>query len=1137
MNDLHTMMILLLFSFFCISWGHVPVSQVTWNQDLDIGPSDLAKGSSFVTFMDALRIKPYLYGAYAKDHRKNIALEDVGITTRSIKISDTVVAVCKEDTWTLDSDNVQGIRFRLDRNHVIIHDLLRVKVEDGRLVLWLMDYPKYLKVKVEKLGKPRIFHIRKTKDGRMGQGYLLKDNDAIIFRPAIHISSIAEGMMWYTTNMDVTLSKTELRLFGELVETTKAFLEAKNAVLDANIEGSDTVDINDVQVNRADLRILKSLFLHFPIQSDREYDVDLTSKRLLNTIIDKAKKLKKAVRDLAIQLLNENERDNEYIIAIYCMNIYNLINEWRHFDLYDLNIEVPISRHEGQIKDGKFRLATHYNPELVEGDSEFSFSQYDSRELVGDDFRFVLDEQEFSKLVKTIPTKKYRVVSIVGEQSTGKSTLLNFLFNTFFKSKISTRLAETIGISISRSTFRSIDDNSLIVIDCEGLFGMDKKEEIGLEGRIEAHHDKIETTRMKYAFLCLLLTDLFIFRMKFSDIKTAEEKYTRLQRILDAFARNPLVDEEEIKRRHILFIFQDVEQQEHIIREEFAYFANKLSSMIKDIQHHFKFSVFFLVNPNYFMGTYMRQVHELSAMIHYDTYSHIAVENTGAKIAHDIDDVFFPKDPVNDCNAVQLFGNIKDTVETIQGSRELIRDITVVMQCTGTVIVKFGQEEFKNDIKLVEEELPQVPFDKYIGEYKGYARKCKNRLNSIIKKKKKKFKKEIGKCEYNIVTDEEPMEDNEKSVYEFYKELVKELIEKMMDALMNRLKAICHEILVQIFGSKIIPKQVFVLVRRSLYITKSFSKIIKDLETEYKITSISFKERLDRELGDIKLQFIAVWDKALPKLLEFAKIWLTNLPEEFTFDDLHRLREFTETKMKNEFHLSNVDVISAEYSHRIENLFERILVEEFLEYFFYTLIDKIKRLDQNINLSRAAEKANTVLHALLKKDISNITMKYLKFNFRIIWDSLKFIIYYNAISMILILISFLSTFNYMLLLPGIIQIMLGVFLGMHSVISNLPGIIEHFFPPGSGPVSWISSPIREFALIIAESTSVYRYILSGMKWAAWIVSIIILFATLRSLYDSIMFQIVLKIVAIVSSYTYSLLSFRSNRIETSVLLS
>lgn len=68
--------------------------------------------------------------------------------------------------------------------------------------------------------------------------------------------------------------------------------------------------------------------------------------------------------------------------------------------------------------------------------------------------------------------KRYNVVSIIGSQSTGKSTLLNKVFGTRFDVQDRSKNVgqTTIGIWMSKAT-----ENNIIVLDVEGSDSVERK--------------------------------------------------------------------------------------------------------------------------------------------------------------------------------------------------------------------------------------------------------------------------------------------------------------------------------------------------------------------------------------------------------------------------------------------------------------------------------------------------------------------------------------------------------------------------------------------------------------------------------------------------------------------------------------
>jgi GTPase Era involved in 16S rRNA processing len=77
-----------------------------------------------------------------------------------------------------------------------------------------------------------------------------------------------------------------------------------------------------------------------------------------------------------------------------------------------------------------------------------------------------------AKETSRLPKKQYQIVSIIGSQSSGKSTLLNSLFNTDFE--VLNR-AQRIG-QTTKGIWFSVESSNIIVLDVEGSDSNEREE-------------------------------------------------------------------------------------------------------------------------------------------------------------------------------------------------------------------------------------------------------------------------------------------------------------------------------------------------------------------------------------------------------------------------------------------------------------------------------------------------------------------------------------------------------------------------------------------------------------------------------------------------------------------------------------
>lgn len=662
--------IICLLSIYVTS-ADVIADHVTWSPDENIQK----KLEDFATILSALDAKPFVMGnsLVGRDHKAgpeiSVSREGLKFTHGNSEVSISWNGNFKKGGRDVESFQIPYVKMKWKDGSIILNDLVSMKPvtqeDDVKVEYKLIEYsqqehPVDMIIHdntAELNDTPRQFSRRINEEGRLKQCYLSKREEKIIFQASVHIGSITEGMLWYIAHNNIVITKDEMLKIKVLMESLKDYRELERRIFSAKItENSNFIicisDILKFKVTQVDLNRLKSIFLFFPPRIDmfEQDEMKEASKDVLNNIKERISNLDASVKNFVSLFA---EQDDAYTLETYYDSLYNLIREWRHFNTEVLTIE---------------KLETHYSPELVRAvNDKYTLHRVESVELIGEDCEFKYEDLQrtFGSIIDGIVDDKYQIISIMGEQSTGKSTLLSLLFNAQFVSKISTRHAETIGISISRSALVFEPDSpKLLLQDGEGLFGMDIKESTS------ADIGAVETTRTRNMYFCLATTTLSIFRMKFADIETGEQRYAVLKRVLEIYGKYT----KSINRKcHILFIFQDSDQDEVLIQQKSILFSKKLDDII-DSQHKtlFHFSYRFIVNPRINMALYLQQVHYLSVMIHSGHYGRLERKNTLWSTASSTQRFFEDNSPYEITGLLDGMKTIIEFTATIKGEFEVM---------------------------------------------------------------------------------------------------------------------------------------------------------------------------------------------------------------------------------------------------------------------------------------------------------------------------------------------------------------------------------------------------------------------------------------------------------------------------------
>lgn len=654
-----------------IASADVIANHVVWSPDEHIQK----KAEDFATVLSALDAKPFVIGKglVGRDHKAGpeivVSKEGLKFTHDNSQVSVSWDGNFKKGGIDVESFQIPHVRMKWKDGSITFNDLFSVKCvtqeDDVKIEYKLTEYSGQERLadtgtdnaSPELDDTPKQFSRRISEEGRVKQCYLSKREEKIIFQASVHIGSITEGMLWYIDHNSIVITEAEILGVKTIMENLKAYRELERSIFSAKITRNSNfiIHISDglkFKVTQVDLNRLKSIFLFFPPRLDMidQDGLEETFRAVLEQIKERVANLDTSVKNFVSLFAGQ---DDVYILETYCDSLYSLIREWNHFNTEILTI------------DG---LKAYYSPELVRVvDDRSTFHRVRSVELVGEDCEFKYDDlkRTFGTVIDGIKDDNYQIVSIMGEQSTGKSTLLSFLFNAQFVSKISTRHAETIGISMSQSALVFEPDSFRILLqDGEGLFGMDIKESTSTD--IGA----VETTRTRNMYFCLATTTLSIFRMKFADIETGEQRYAVLKRVLGIYGKYA----SSIHRKcHILFIFQDSDQDEVLIQQKSMLFSEKLDD-ITDPQHRalFSFSYHFVVSPRINMPLYLNQVHYLSVMIHSGHYGRLERKNTLWNIAESTQRFFGDSSPYEIRSLLDVMKEIIEFTATIRGEFEVM---------------------------------------------------------------------------------------------------------------------------------------------------------------------------------------------------------------------------------------------------------------------------------------------------------------------------------------------------------------------------------------------------------------------------------------------------------------------------------
>ncbi|KAH8740655.1 hypothetical protein FG386_002617 [Cryptosporidium ryanae] len=170
------------------------------------------------------------------------------------------------------------------------------------------------------------------------------------------------------------------------------------------------------------------------------------------------------------------------------------------------------------------------------------------KQIIDYEFNFKEKIDEVLEYIGDIKiNNNYNVVSILGSQSTGKSTLLNFLFGTNFKvmDKMSVGYCQTtkgLWLGIGKSEFQL----PLLVWDVEGTDSMERGE------------DRI-TFENRAALFSLAISDCMIINIPLLNLTTySSSNFSLLKTILNSWFSLKLNENEQRKSRTLIFAIRDI---------------------------------------------------------------------------------------------------------------------------------------------------------------------------------------------------------------------------------------------------------------------------------------------------------------------------------------------------------------------------------------------------------------------------------------------------------------------------------------------------------------------------------------------------------------------------------------------------
>lgn len=711
--------------------------------------------NKFIGLLSAIRLRYYIYGVYTYILKDLLVGPKVEIRASGIFVHGTDTEI----TWTdgavsfrsvpvLEerSERIQGINFVIRGNIVVIEGLVQVTVtSDGRTVETIDVIADHSFENPLKIKGARSYY--RTDHGKRVKQFILASHGGVdTFSHSIHIGAVNEGML-FKMRSGVELPDAEISLLLDLYRAIRDYHGMSQAILRISDEDESlTTQVFDgiveipespEEVPCSDIVALHKFIQGF-LQSriSREPRLTKTSK----LVLEKIKSMHLAITDaiyaynnavcLAFSVASsiQDRVENEVMPSIF-----QIVSSWTV-------IPPPL------LADNAELTTRGYYPITFRGDNTFKFPTYSPVTLVQD--KFVLNpelEDPWGELMNGISGKNYRIIATIGKQSSGKSTMQYSSLSIPFGTKISTRFAETIGISIGRSPLQNpAAPFAVLALDGEGLLGTD------VEDRI---HD-VETTRMKNMLLCLCLSDLFVFRLSYSDLHTSEHTFVGIEKVLGVMSRNL----EGLKRTcRIIFVFQDYDSQ--VVDDPNQILAKHLSKMtaVTSNPEMFHFSTFCFPNPNIDMIGYLKAAHDFSALIHYNANGMFGGETT--------------------VGISELRSHIGRTVRVINESPDIMKQVRAVS--LGMLEQLSRMSTFLEELKTlltVDDEIDVSEIED-INEYvEDYIRK----LNALIERILGKFIKQLDAESYITIPHTFGEVDKgsiKEEIIGHYKNLLKDLIE------------------------------------------------------------------------------------------------------------------------------------------------------------------------------------------------------------------------------------------------------------------------------------------------------------------------------------------------------------------------
>jgi hypothetical protein len=183
-------------------------------------------------------------------------------------------------------------------------------------------------------------------------------------------------------------------------------------------------------------------------------------------------------------------------------SIFSIELFWReliYFNNLKLGHQVKVSTNPQMITGNDYNSSINLNDFLVSLKKENLLNSYPFEIIDGD---LLYMPKEFYKTIFKGMNDRVIVISVLGPQSSGKSTLLNFLFGCNFVTSSGRCTKGVYGTYFKVSNFNSCD--GILVLDTEGLFGLLNKSE---------EQQRIQFDKRLVLF-CLAMSDFVFINFK-----------------------------------------------------------------------------------------------------------------------------------------------------------------------------------------------------------------------------------------------------------------------------------------------------------------------------------------------------------------------------------------------------------------------------------------------------------------------------------------------------------------------------------------------------------------------------------------------------------------------------------------------